>query len=68
MAEEQLFVFIVGMDGKISLLVSHVLAAFVFDAVAFPVIGVTRVYSREESAKHSDDKIFWFVDATASSL
>lgn len=45
-----------------------VLAAFLFDAVAFIVIGVTRDYSREESAEPSDDKIFWFVDAMASSL
>lgn len=48
---------------------SHVsLLHFLFDAIAFILIGVTRVHSREESAKRSDDKIFWFVDAVASSL
>lgn len=39
-----------------------VLAAFLFDAVGFIGVGVTRVYSREEPPKCSDDKIFRFVD------
>lgn len=56
------------MYGKISLPVSRVLAAFVFDETALIAIGEARVYSREESAERSDDNIFWFVDAMTNPL
>lgn len=63
------FVFRAGdIGGNLPPGFSCVLAAFLFDAIAFIVIGVTRDYSREESAEPSDDKIFWFVDTMASSL